>query len=221
MKIRLNKNRVIILFLLIFLLYFLPQLLLISTFNSRIYDSALSIPQKEYGIVFGARIYSNGQLSEAAAQRADTAIKLYELNKIKHIFVSGTNRANYEVDTIASYILAGGVSNDDIYRDYYGIDTNDTCKHFYAAGGKEAILITQKFHLPRASFMCSRSGINVLGANTNKISPSAFEIFIIERLYIKASRFLTESFLTWAYLIGYYDYHSSEAESIAPIIKPL
>jgi SanA protein len=60
--------------------------------------------------------------------------------------------------------LSLGVPDEAIVLDYAGRRTYDTC---YRAGEifhlAEAILVTQKFHLPRALYVCNNLGVSSLG----------------------------------------------------------
>jgi vancomycin permeability regulator SanA len=62
------------------------------------------------------------------------------------------------------YALSLGVPEQSIVLDYAGRRTYDTC---YRArdifGIKQAILVTQSFHLPRALYICNQLGIQANG----------------------------------------------------------
>jgi len=80
--------------------------------------------------------------------------------------MSGDNRfVNYnEPEAMRQYALALGVPNADIVLDYAGRRTYDTCYRAKAIFGvTKAILITQKFHLPRAIFLCNMLGVDGTG----------------------------------------------------------
>jgi SanA protein len=61
-----------------------------------------------------------------------------------------------------------GVPSEDIVLDYAGRRTYDTC---YRAkdifGVSEAVVVTQRFHLPRAIFLCDHFGIETTGYSSN------------------------------------------------------
>jgi SanA protein len=57
-----------------------------------------------------------------------------------------------------------GVPTEAIVLDFAGRRTYDTCYRANAIFGvTEAILVTQKFHLPRALFLCDRLGVEAVG----------------------------------------------------------
>lgn len=211
----LNKLRKYSSFLAIFFLFliFAPHFFLKLSFNDKVYDSVESLPQTEWGVVFGARVYSNNELSDATKERAETAVQLYKQGKINKIFVSGDNRNNSEAESIAKHINSQGVSENQITVDELGIDTHDTCKHLQDSHINSATLITQEFHLYRAMYMCKDKVGSMVGIKANKLGllesrgSSTFEI-----IKIRTVRFVREAVLTWSYLLGIYDWYSNEAE---------
>lgn len=207
-----NKKTLIALVILIFL-FFVPQILLIAFFNSKIYSNVDAAPNREYGIVFGARVYDNQMLSDAAKERIEGAILLYNAGKIERLFISGDIRHNNEVDRIAQYAVNRGVSKKDILTDDLGIDTHDTCKHFTELNVKEATLITQGYHLPRAMYMCKRNEIDGSGLAVNRLGLLEARGANVLQIYsIRLTRFVRESLLTWFFVLGIYDRVSNEAE---------
>lgn len=126
-------------------------------------DSALPA---RVAIVFGARAYADGRLSSMLRDRVDTAIDLYEAGTVDKLLMSGDNSsAGYnEPGAMMQYAVDQGVPAEDIQPDYAGRRTYDTCyraQHIF--GVSEAILVTQKFHLPRAIFTCRALGMDVQG----------------------------------------------------------
>ena len=111
-------------------------------------------PETPVALVFGAGIRADGRLSPMLADRMDTAIALYQAGKVRKLLVSGDNRfVDYdEPGRMYDYAVARGVPAADVVRDYAGRRTYDTCYRAKAIFGVErALLITQRFHLPRAS----------------------------------------------------------------------
>ena len=49
-------------------------------------------PRPRVAVVFGASVFSNGELSPMLEDRVDTAIELYRAKQIDKILVSGDNR---------------------------------------------------------------------------------------------------------------------------------
>lgn len=127
------------------------------------------VPEEQVAIVYGAAV-RNGRLTTILRDRMDTAIALYEVGKVQQIIVSGSyNNAYYnEPEAMMAYAIQQGIPAEDIYPDYGGWRTYDTCyraKHTF--GVDQAILVTQAFHLPRAIFTCRALGIEAVGVTAD------------------------------------------------------
>jgi vancomycin permeability regulator SanA len=206
-------GKIIIFIVVLILFIMLPNLLLLMHFSKSMYSDVHSLPVKEYGVLFGARVYGENRLTDAAKERADAAVLLYKENKIKKVFVSGDNENDQEAENLAKHLIANGVPSESIVIDKQGLDTLDTCNHLQDNKITEATLITQSFHLPRAMLFCenkvrSLAGIkaNYLGLLENRGSDT-FQIY-----YIRTIRFFREAILNWSYVLGIYDKYSDEAE---------
>ncbi|NMC11636.1 MAG: DUF218 domain-containing protein [Chloroflexi bacterium] len=132
---------------------------------SRIYTIE-EAPYKTIGIIFGAGLWRDGSPTPVLRDRVETGAKLYFSGKIKKLLMSGDNSyIDYnEPEAMRQYALALGVPPEDIVLDYAGRRTYDTCyraKHIFKID--EALLVTQKFHLPRAVYLCNRLGISGVG----------------------------------------------------------
>lgn len=205
-----KKKKILLYVLIPIILFFAPQIILTVSSKSKIHTQE-DVSTKEYGIVFGAEVYTDYVLSPIAEQRADVAVMAYKLGKVKKLYVSGTNTNMHEVETISSYMVKQGVSREDIIKDNFGLDTADTCRHFSKIG-KEAILFTQEFHLPRAMFMCNKLGVKTEGVAVNRVLVKYQNLNWFEIYRIRAGRFLRESALTWSYILGIYDKVSNDAK---------
>jgi vancomycin permeability regulator SanA len=79
---------------------------------------------------------------------------------------NGTPEYN-EVVAMQQYAERLGVPNKDIKLDYAGFSTYESCYRARAIFGIEkAVLITQKYHLPRAVYTCNKLGIDSVGLGT-------------------------------------------------------
>lgn len=158
--------RLIILLVCISLFFFsLPRLITALYASMRLFQVE-NAPAKPVAIVFGAGLWRDGSPSPVLRDRIETAAALYFSGKVKKLLMSGDNRfLDYnEPGAMQRYALDLGIPEKDIVLDYAGRRTYDTC---YRAreifGVKEAILITQGFHLPRALFTCNMLGVNAVG----------------------------------------------------------
>ncbi|MDZ4159842.1 MAG: ElyC/SanA/YdcF family protein [Anaerolineaceae bacterium] len=147
------------------LLLWLPRLLTHGYAQSRTYGIE-NVPQARAAIVFGAGLQHDGSPAAVLKDRVETAAKLYFAGKVEKLLMSGDNRfVNYnEPGAMLEHAESLGVPREDIVLDYAGRRTYDTCyRARFIFGIEEAILVTQKFHLPRALYTCSVLGINSTG----------------------------------------------------------
>jgi vancomycin permeability regulator SanA len=134
------------------------------------FSDPLQVPLKPVAIVFGAEVYRNGQLSPMLAARVRQAVEVYRVGRVHKILMTGDNsRADYdEVTAMKHYAVALGVPAEMIHLDYAGFSTYESC---YRArqifGVRDALVITQSYHLPRAVYTCAHLGIDAVGLETN------------------------------------------------------
>ncbi len=133
--------------------------------NSRLSLPA-NAPVSQVAIVFGAGLSRDGSPSPVLKDRVATAAELYFSGKVKKILMSGDNRfIDYnEPGAMLDYAIELGVPRQDIVLDYAGRRTYDTCYRARAIFGiTDALLVTQRFHLPRAVFTCNFLGLKGYG----------------------------------------------------------
>ncbi len=143
----------------------LPKLISNLYAWTRTYTTS-TVPAQKVAIVFGAGLMLNGEASPVLKDRVTTAAQLYFAQKVQKLLMSGDNRfINYnEPAAMRQYALELGVPDADIVLDYAGRRTYDTCYRARAIFGvKQAILVTQSFHLPRAVFLCNMLGVDGTG----------------------------------------------------------
>ncbi len=117
-------------------------------------------------IVFGASVYSNGDLSRVLEDRVDTAIELYRARKVDRILVSGDNRhpSYNEPKAMQEYLISHAVAPRDVIVDYGGRSTYETCLRAKEVFGlKRAVLVSQGYHLPRALYIANQLGLDAVG----------------------------------------------------------
>ncbi len=145
---------------------FILRLSINQRYDAAIYTEVEKVPPRRVAIVFGAYVFPSGRLSDALRDRVDAAIALYKAGKVQKLLFSGDNRfLDYnEPGRMREYALTQGVDNANIVLDYAGRRTYDTCyRAEYIFGVTDAVLVTQKFHLPRALFLCDNMGIDAVG----------------------------------------------------------
>lgn len=127
--------------------------------------SAAKVPAAAVGIVFGAGAL-DGEPTPMLARRLQIGLDLYRRGKVQVLLVTGDNsRSHYnEPQVMSDYLVRQGMPRDRIVLDYAGFDTWDSCVRAKKIFGVDrAILITQRFHLPRALTLCRAVGIDAWG----------------------------------------------------------
>jgi len=129
------------------------------------YDDVASVPVKPVAVVFGAGVIG-GRPTPALAERVHGAVELFEQGRVSRLLMTGDHStvAYDEVSAMKEQAVAEGVPAEVITRDYAGFSTYDSC---YRArdvfGVREAVLVTQDYHLSRALFTCRELGIDAVG----------------------------------------------------------
>lgn len=145
----------------------LPRLVTTLHAMNRIYKTE-DAPTKRVAIVFGAGLRRDGTPTPILRDRVETAASLYFSGKVEKLLMSGDNSyLNYnEPESMRQYALSLGVPDEAIALDYAGRRTYDTCFRAKAIFEvDDALLVTQKFHLPRALFLCNALGMDALGVD--------------------------------------------------------
>ncbi|MGB2895430.1 MAG: ElyC/SanA/YdcF family protein [Anaerolineales bacterium] len=143
----------------------LPRWILSAHYADRIYspEDARSMPT---AIVFGAGLRRDGRPTTVLADRVSTAVSLYQQGKVETLLMSGSsNTSGYdEAAAMLDYARQLGVPGENILIDSEGDRTYLTCaraKEIY--GIDQALLITQRYHLPRALILCDALSIESNG----------------------------------------------------------
>lgn len=123
-------------------------------------------------IVFGAGINRDLQPTKVLKDRLDKTIQLYEQGQLDHIILSGGEaRMSNESIIMRNYLVNKGIPEDILSVDEGGVSTYDTLQRAQSSFNvQQAVLITQRFHLPRALASAEMLGMDVIGipADTQK-----------------------------------------------------
>lgn len=147
----------------------LPRLVTSVYSLNRIYQKE-NAPTERLAIVFGAGLRRDGTPTAVLRDRVETAASLYFSGKVEKLLMSGDNsfESYNEPGAMREYALSLGVPAEAIAMDFAGRRTYDTCYRAKVIFGvDEALLVTQKFHLPRALFLCNALGLNAYGVEAN------------------------------------------------------
>ena len=135
-------------------------------YSSTMYTQS-EAPARPVAIVFGAAVYGNGRLSAVLRDRVDTAIALYHSGQVERLIMSGGAASGRYDEPLAmkQYAVDRGVAEADVMTDHGGQRTYDTCyRARYVFDVRDAVLVTQAFHLPRALLTCDGLGVRAVGA---------------------------------------------------------
>jgi len=165
-----NTLRIVLLvtLLFIFLIVLLSILIriVIITYTKPLLFSIDNAPVENVAIVFGAGLRRDNLPTPVLQDRLTAAIKLFKSSKVNELLMTGDHRdLEYnEPIAMAAYAMKQGVPVKKIIIDRDGISTFDSCYHAKEIFNiKSALLVTQKFHLPRAVFICNQLGLNAKG----------------------------------------------------------
>lgn len=117
-------------------------------------------------MVLGALVFPDGTPSMMVQDRLDTAYDLYQDGRARKVLITGDHgQTEYdEVNAMRRYLEEKGVPPEDIFMDHAGFDTYDSmyrARDVFQA--RDVIVVTQRFHLPRALWIAQRLGLNPQG----------------------------------------------------------
>lgn len=118
----------------------------------------------EVAVVFGARVYADGQLSDAVADRVRTASQLYRQGFVKRLVFSGGpgDGPIHETEAMRTMAMGLGVPTAAITLDRNGLNTEATVRNTTPLASHERVLAVSEFyHLPRIKLAYQRAGCEV------------------------------------------------------------
>lgn len=124
------------------------------------------VPGVEVAIVPGALVEPDGDMSAMLAARVEQASRLWHAGKVEKVLVSGDHGTwKYdEPDTMRKALVRDGVAPEDVFEDHAGFDTWATMVRARSIFGvREAVVVTQGFHMPRALYLADAAGIDATG----------------------------------------------------------
>lgn len=130
------------------------------------------VPAAPVALVLGAQVLPDGTPSGFLVARLALAQRLYEHGKAQVLLVSGDHRRpDYdEPDAMRAWLVAHGVPARKVVVDYAGFDTFDSCARANRVFGvRQAIVVTQTFHVDRAVALCRYLGIDATGVGDDTV----------------------------------------------------
>ncbi len=145
-------------------------------------------PTSAATIVLGASVKSDGTPSDALADRLRVGAELYKQGKVSWVYLTGDDGQFHadEIDVMRSFIKGLDVPSDRILIDGKGFRTYESCKHAKEAGIQSAIVVTQRFHIGRALYLCNRMGIDTYGVTSDLQHYVDIDLFWVRDLFASA-----------------------------------
>ena len=144
--------------------------------QDRLFSQVAEVPEMPVGLVLGASVRPNKQPSPVLQDRIDVAVLLLRAGRVQKLLLSGDNRESHynEVAAMQRSAIAIGANPQELVLDNAGWRTYDSCyraREIY--GVKSLVVITQRFHLSRAVYICKKLGLDVYGLAADSPSYSA------------------------------------------------
>jgi vancomycin permeability regulator SanA len=142
-----------------------PRWLMLARSSGRIHTPAGAPPSK-VAVVFGAGLRRDGTPTRVLADRVEAAVDLYRRGTVGRLLLTGSAHGwSYdEAGAMAALAVERGVPVEAIWVDPLGDRTMVSCQRARDVFGvTEALLVTQRFHLPRALALCDSIGIRAEG----------------------------------------------------------
>ena len=118
----------------------------------------------QVAVVPGARVYADGQLSEAVADRVRTAAELYREGWVQRLIVSGGpgDGAVHETEAMQRYAVSLGVPSQAVITDPLGFNTAATVRNTRSnLDGQRVLVVSEFYHLPRLKLAFAQAGVEV------------------------------------------------------------
>ena len=130
-----------------------------------------TVPENSVALVLGAGLWRDGSPTPVLHDRVATAVDLYQSGRVQKLLLSGDNSVEFynEPGAMRQLALSLGVPAEDIVLDYAGRRTYDSC---YRArdifGVTQVTVVTQRFHLDRALYLCNALGVDAVGVAADR-----------------------------------------------------
>ncbi|MHB1476451.1 MAG: SanA/YdcF family protein, partial [Coriobacteriia bacterium] len=133
----------------------------------------------DVAVVFGARVFANGQLTTSLEDRVRTAADLYTEGRADVLIMSGgVGESGYdEAEVMRDRAIELGVPADVIVLDHQGLDTDHTVANTVATfapdGSTRVLAVSQFYHLPRIKMAYRAAGQEVYTVPAEESRPIA------------------------------------------------
>jgi SanA protein len=142
------------------------------------------IPSRPYAMVLGSYVFPGGIPSRELAARLETGRQLYRAGLARRIIVSGLAEPGYdEPDAMAAWLQTRGVAPVDVVIDRGGYRTAASMADAVSAGVQSLLVVSQRYHLPRALYLARHAGLDAIGvpaADVERALPDRIFSFVRE-----------------------------------------
>lgn len=147
-----------------------------SAGEGKLFDEASEVPETPVALVFGCNKNFQGRKNLYFMHRIEAAVALWKAGKVKCFIVSGDNHSHdyNEPQDMKDAMIEAGVPGDKIVCDYAGLRTLDSvvrAKEIF--GVEKVVLISQKFHNERATYLAQSVGLEAVGLNARSVGGSS------------------------------------------------
>ena len=124
-------------------------------------------------MVLGCGVRPDGSPSGMLNDRLVQGISLYKEDVSDRLLMSGDHgKVNYdEVNLMKQFAIDRGVPSENIFMDHAGFSTYDSvyrAKEIFCA--EKVIIVSQKYHLPRALYVAEKLGLDAYGVAAADVS---------------------------------------------------
>lgn len=122
-------------------------------------------------IVLGARVWPDGSMSKSLLYRCEKALQLWQSGMAKNIIVTGgqgKDEPATEASVMQAYFLKNGVPEAQVFAEDVSVNTITNFRNAKAImdahGWKDAIAVTNDYHVERALWIARDEGVQACGA---------------------------------------------------------
>jgi len=133
-------------------------------------DEIDEVPSTQTALVLGAQVKPDGEMSLMLSDRVEQAAELWHSGKVERVLVSGDHGDwRYdEPDTMRMALQRAGVPARVIFEDHAGFDTwSSVVRAKEVFNVRDAVIITQGFHMSRALFLADAAGLDATGLTSD------------------------------------------------------
>lgn len=158
------------------------------------FDAATAAPRDTI-LVLGAGVWS-GRPSPVLEDRLATALALHRAGAAPRLLLSGDHgRASYdEPAAMRAWLLERGVPDDVMVLDHAGFDTySSMVRARDVFGARNVVVVTQRFHLPRATYLARAVGLEAIGVEASERRYHQNPVHVARELVTRPISFLDQA----------------------------